>query len=77
MADLAVGRVHGDDPISGYADPPPPTIGAGQSVHDALEALGSAGTGSDAILVLRDGRAHAILTRAALRSAAERGRPRL
>jgi cystathionine beta-synthase len=72
-ADLAVGRVHGDDPISGYADPPPPTIGAGQSVHDALEALGPAGTGSDAVLVLRDGRAHAILTRTALRSAAEDG----
>jgi cystathionine beta-synthase len=72
-ADLAAGCVLGDDPISGYADPPPPTIGAGQSVYDALEALGSASTGPDTILVLRDGRAHAILTRAALLSAAERG----
>jgi hypothetical protein len=53
----------------------PPTIGAGQSVHDALEAFGPAGTGPDTVLVLRDGRAHAILTRAALLSAAERGRP--
>jgi cystathionine beta-synthase len=77
IADLAAGRVQSDDPISGHADPPPPTIGAGQSLHDALEALGSAGTGPDTILVLRDGRAHAILTRAALLSAAERGRPRL
>jgi cystathionine beta-synthase len=74
-AALAVGRVHGDDLISGYGDPAPPTIGAGQSVHDALEPLGSAGSGPDTVLVLRDGRAHAILTRAALLSAAERGRP--
>jgi cystathionine beta-synthase len=73
--DLAAGRVRGDDPISGYADPPPPTIGAGQSAHDALEALGPAGTGPDAVLVLRDGRAHAILTRDALLSAAESSRP--
>jgi cystathionine beta-synthase len=76
-ADLAAGRVQGDDLISGYADPPPPTIGAGQSVHDALAALGPAGAGPDMVLVLRDGRAHAILTRAALHSAAERGRQRV
>jgi cystathionine beta-synthase len=76
-ADLAAGRVQGDDLISGYADPPPPTIGAGQSVHDALAALGPAGAGPDMVLVLRDGRAHAILTRAALHSAAERGRRRV
>ena len=74
-ADLAADRVLGEDPISGYADPPPPTIGAGQSVHDALEALGPAVTGPDTILVLRDGRAHAILTRAALLSAVEQGHP--
>jgi cystathionine beta-synthase len=74
-ADLAAGRVLGDDPISRFADPPPPTIGAGQSVHDALEALGPAGTGPDTVLVLRDGRAYGILTRAALLSAAERGHP--
>jgi cystathionine beta-synthase len=70
-ADLTTGRVLGDDPISGYADPPPPTIGAGQSVHDALEAFGPAGTGPDTVIVLRDGRAHAVLTRAALLSAAQ------
>jgi cystathionine beta-synthase len=69
-ADLAAGRVRGDDPITGHADAPPPTIGAGQSVHDALEALGPAGSGPDTVLVLRDGRAHAILTRAALLDAA-------
>jgi cystathionine beta-synthase len=74
-ADLTAGRVQGDDPISGYADPPPPTIGVGQSMHDALAALGPAGTGPDTVLVLRDGRAHAILTRAALHSAAKRGHP--
>ena len=70
-ADLTAGRVLGDDPISGYADPPPPTVGSGQSVHDALEALGPAGTGPDTVIVLRDGRAHAVLTRAALLSAAD------
>jgi cystathionine beta-synthase len=65
-ADLAAGRVRGDDPITGYADAPPPTIGTGQSVDDALEAADPAGT----VLVLRDGRAHALLTRAALLSGA-------
>jgi cystathionine beta-synthase len=74
-ADLAAGRVHADDPVTGYADAPLPTVGSGQSVHDALEALGPAGTGPDTVLVLRDGRAHAILSRAALLGAAERGRP--
>jgi cystathionine beta-synthase len=74
-ADLAAGRVRGGDSITGHADAPLPTIGAGQSVHDALEALGPAGTGPDTVLVLRDGRAHAILTRAALLRAAERGHP--
>jgi cystathionine beta-synthase len=75
-ADLVAGRAHGDDPITGHADAPLPTIGAGQSAQDALEALGPSGTGPDAVLVLRDGRAHAILTRAALlNAAAERGHP--
>ena len=74
-ADLRAGRVHSDDLISGYADPPPPTIGAGQSAHDTLQALGPAGAGPDMVLVLRDGRASAILTRAAFISAVERGRP--
>jgi cystathionine beta-synthase len=74
-AALAAGRARGDDAITDHADAPLPTIGAGQSVHDALEALGPAGPGPDAVLVLRDGRAHAILTRDALVSAAaERAR---
>jgi cystathionine beta-synthase len=76
-ADRVAGRVRSDDLISGYADPPPPTIGTGQSVHDALAALGPAGAGPDMVLVLRDGRASAILTRAALVGTAKRARPRL
>jgi cystathionine beta-synthase len=70
-ADLAAGRIQGDDPITAHAQVPPPTVGAGQSVRDALEALGPAHTGPDTALVLRDGRAHAILTRAELLSAAQ------
>jgi cystathionine beta-synthase len=65
-ARLAVGRVHGQTPITAYAGPPLPAVGTGQSPRDALAALGPAGTGPDAVLVLRDGRAHAILTRAEL-----------
>ncbi len=65
-AGLAAGRVSGDDPVAKQADAPLPTVGTGQSVPDALEALGPAGTGPDAVLVLRDGRAHAVLSRAAL-----------
>jgi cystathionine beta-synthase len=68
-ADLAVGRIHGHAPVTAHADAPPPTVGVGQSARDALAALGPAGTGPDAVLVLRDGRAHAILTRAELLSA--------
>jgi cystathionine beta-synthase len=62
-AGLAAGRVNGGDPVTAHADPPPPAVGAGQSAHDALEALGPAGRGPDTVLVLRDGRAHAILSR--------------
>jgi cystathionine beta-synthase len=70
-ADLAAGRVHGDDPVAKHADGPLPTAGTGQSAADALAALGPAGTGPDAVLVLRDGRAHAVLSRAALLSAGQ------
>jgi cystathionine beta-synthase len=70
-ADLAAGRIDGHAPVTAHADAPPPTAGAGQSPRDALEALGTAGTGPDAVLVLRDGRAHAVLTRAELLSALE------
>jgi hypothetical protein len=65
-ADLAARRIRGDAPVVAHADAPPPTVGVGQSARDALEALGPAGPGPDAVLVLRDGRAHAILTRAEL-----------
>jgi cystathionine beta-synthase len=68
-ADLSAGRIHADAPVTAHADAPPPAVGAGQSTRDALAALGAAGTGPDAVLVLRDGRAHAILTRAELLSA--------
>jgi cystathionine beta-synthase len=67
--DLAAGRVRRGDPITGYAGAPLPTAGTGQSVTAALDALGAEGTGPDAALVLRDGRAHAVLTRAELLSA--------
>jgi len=70
-ADLAAGRIHGHAPVAAHADAPPPAVGAGQSPRDALEALGTAATGPDAVLVLRDGRAHALLTRAELLSALE------
>jgi cystathionine beta-synthase len=73
-ADVAAGRVNGDDPLAAHAGAPPPTVGAGESVRDALAALGAAGTGPDAALVLRDGRAHAVITRAELLSAVEGGR---
>jgi cystathionine beta-synthase len=72
-ADLAAGRVRGDDPVAVYADAPPPAVGAGQPAGDALAALGPAGTGPDTVVVVRDGRAHAVLTRAALLRAAGRG----
>jgi cystathionine beta-synthase len=65
-ADLAADRVRGDDPVTAHADAPLPTVGIGQSVLAALDALGAEGTGPDAALVLRDGRAHAILTRTEL-----------
>ena len=62
-AGLAAGRVSGGDPVTAHADAPPPAVGAGQSVLDARDALGPAGRGPDTVLVLRDGRAHAILSR--------------
>jgi cystathionine beta-synthase len=67
--DLAVGRVRPGDPVAGYAGAPLPTVGTGQSVPAALDALGAEGTFPDAVLVLRDGRAHAVLTRTELLSA--------
>jgi cystathionine beta-synthase len=71
--DLAAGRVRPGDPIAGYAGPPLPTVGTGQSVSAALAVLGAEDTGPGAALVLRDGRAHAVLTRAELLSAAGPG----
>lgn len=65
-ADLAASRVGGRAPVTACADPPPPTVGLGQSPREALEILGPAGSGPDAVLVLRDGRAHAVLTRTEL-----------
>jgi cystathionine beta-synthase len=67
--DLAAGRVRRDDPVTGYADAPLPTVGTGQFVSAALDVLGTEDHGPGAVLVLRDGRAHAILTRAELLSA--------
>jgi cystathionine beta-synthase len=72
-ADLAAGRVRGDDPVTAHADTPLPMVGIGQSVPAALDALGTEGTSPDAALVLRDGRAHTILTRTKLLSALTQG----
>jgi cystathionine beta-synthase len=65
-ASLAAGRIGGGEPLTAHADPVPPTVGIGQSPRDALEALGTAETGQGVVLVLRDGRAYAVLTRAEL-----------
>jgi cystathionine beta-synthase len=70
-ADLAAGRFAGHAPVTAHADAPPPTVGIGQSPRDALDALdalGPAGAGPGAILVLRDGRALGVLSRAELLS---------
>jgi cystathionine beta-synthase len=69
-ADMTIGRIHPDAPVTAHADPPLPTAGTGQSVPEALHELGPAGSVPEAVLVLRDGRAHAILTRAELLGAA-------
>jgi cystathionine beta-synthase len=66
IRDLAAGRVRPGDPITGYVGPPLATVGTGQSVTAALDALGAEGAVPDAVLVLRDGRAHAVVTRAGL-----------
>jgi hypothetical protein len=68
-ASVAAGRAAGDAPVTAHADAPPPTAGTGQSALAALAALGPAGPGPDAVLVLRDGRARAIVTRAELAAA--------
>jgi cystathionine beta-synthase len=75
-AALAGGRARGDDPVTRYADAAPPAVGTGQSLDDALAALDGASDKPDTVLVLRDGRACALLTRAALLAEAEAGRPR-
>jgi cystathionine beta-synthase len=68
-ADLAAGRVTGNAAVAAHADAPLPTVGTGQPVSAALDALGPEGAGPDSALVLRDGRAHTILTRTELLSA--------
>ena len=48
-----------DAPVELIMGPPLPTIGAGQSVHRAVEMLGTA----PALLVLSGGRPRGVLTR--------------
>jgi cystathionine beta-synthase len=67
--DLAAGRIRPGDPITGYVGAPLAMVGTGQSVRAALDALDAEGTAADAVLVLRDGRAHAVVSRAELSGA--------
>jgi cystathionine beta-synthase len=71
---LAAGRIRAGDLVTAHMDSPPLTVGIGEAVADALRALGAAPVGPDAAafdvaLVLRDGRAHALITRAQLAAA--------
>ena len=62
----ADGSLSPDAPIRDLLDPPLPAIGVGEPVQDALAALGD----HDSAVVLEDGRALTLVTRAQLASAA-------
>ncbi len=53
------GRAHLADPVSTHMSPPLPLIGAGEPVSAATEALG----GTDAVMVVQDGKPVGVLTR--------------
>ncbi len=53
------GRAHLADPVSAHMSPPLPLIGAGEPVSAATEALG----GTDAVMVVQDGKPVGVLTR--------------
>jgi cystathionine beta-synthase len=54
------GGAHPDEPVAGHLEPPPPRIGAGQPLGDAVEALREA----PAVLAVEGGLASALLTAA-------------
>ncbi|CAO5158020.1 putative cystathionine beta-synthase MT1108 [Frankia sp. AiPs1] len=68
-AALSAGRIDPASPVSDHLAAPLPTVGVGSTVSAALTALGS----HPAVIVLRDGRATALLTRADLNKAATGG----
>ena len=53
------GRAHLADPVSTHMSPPLPLIGAGEPVSAATEAL----SGTDAVMVVQDGKPVGVLTR--------------
>ncbi|HEX6235036.1 MAG TPA: cystathionine beta-synthase [Jiangellaceae bacterium] len=59
---LFTGKAHLTDAVEKHMSTPLPTVGAGERVQIAVEALGSA----DAVLVLDDGKPTGVLTRADL-----------
>ena len=56
---LFTGKAHLADPVDGHMSPPLPTIGAGEQVGVAMDALSSA----DAAMVLIDGKPAGVVTR--------------
>lgn len=60
-ASMAAGRVHPDSPVLDHLADPLPTVGVGQPAAEAYAALGDHQT---AAVVLRDGRAVGLITRA-------------
>jgi cystathionine beta-synthase len=59
---LFTGKAHLTDAVERHMSPPLPTVGAGEQVRTAVDALG----GADALLVLDDGKPTGVLTRADL-----------
>jgi cystathionine beta-synthase len=59
---LFTGKAQLTDAVEKHMSPPLPTVGAGERVKVAVDALGSA----DALLVLDDGKPTGVLTRADL-----------
>jgi cystathionine beta-synthase len=65
--EIAAGRIDPASPVLEHAAEPLPAVGAGQSASDALHALGSDHGGA---VVLKDGRAVALISRSRLVDAA-------
>jgi cystathionine beta-synthase len=65
---IAAGRVRAGSSVLDHLAAPPPTVGIGQSITEARAALGP---GHAAAVVLRDGRALSLVSRAVLDAAGE------